>query len=279
VERQFPVELPEGYVDFFKNLESFENEKEINLKNKCSFEKYDLLPLLASNKKSLLKLKGINIETELYKKVFQDLLAFISKLRPETAPVMNHLAENANKLDFLAIIDKFIADDSAFFAKIAEELDFPEDLFIFVLDHSLRPFLRIYASPYQEALANDEFRSWDFPAICPICGAKSHFSRLRTNDGRRFMFCDRCFSEWEARYLQCVYCGNNEPGSIKYISIENDDAYQVYTCEKCKGYLKTYDERQSGKPTDLYIANVETIYLDMLAQEKGYTNHDFDLNK
>jgi len=279
VERQFPVNLPEGYVEFFKNLESFENEKEINLKNKCSFEKYDLLPLLASNAKPLLQLKGINIEKELYKEIFLDLLSFVAELRPETVPVMNTLRENVDELNFPAIIDEFIADDSAYFAKAAEELGVSEELFIFVLDHSLRPFLRIYASTYQEALANDEFQSWNLPTICPICGSKSHFSRLRTNDGRRFMFCDRCFSEWEARYLQCIYCGNNEPGSIKYMSIENDEAYQIYTCEKCKGYLKTYDERQSGKPTDLYIANIETIYLDMLAQEKGYTNHDFGINK
>jgi len=40
--------------------------------------------------------------------------------------------------------------------------------------------------------------------------------------------------------------------------------------------LKTYDERGLGRPTDLFIANVETIYLDILAQEKGYTNHDED---
>jgi molybdopterin-guanine dinucleotide biosynthesis protein B len=50
--------------------------------------------------------------------------------------------------------------------------------------------------------------------------------------------------------------------------------YRVYVCQQCHGYLKTYDERTSGQPVDMYIANISTIYLDMLAQEQGYTNHD-----
>jgi FdhE protein len=69
---------------------------------------------------------------------------------------------------------------------------------------------------------------------------------------------------------------NDEPNTINYISVEDDPAYQIYTCDKCKGYLKTYDERTTGKTTDLFIANIETIYLDLLAQEKGYVNHDAD---
>jgi len=274
--RQTPVELPEGYIDFYKELESWENKQQIILKKSCSFEKYDLLPLLATNKKHLLQIKGIDIKPEQYKKLYKNLLSLISNLRPDISQVMNTLTEHVDDFDFKVIIEKLIENNTDYFIRIASDINVPDELFIFTLDHSLRPFLRAYAAPYQEEITNDEFQSWDFPTICPICGTKSHISRLRTNDGRRFMFCDRCFTEWEAKYLQCVHCGNNEPGTVKYMNIENDDAYQVYTCENCKGYLKTYDERQTGRPTDLYIANVETIYLDMLAQEKGYTSHDFD---
>ncbi|MGI5911996.1 MAG: formate dehydrogenase accessory protein FdhE, partial [Syntrophomonadaceae bacterium] len=58
-----------------------------------------------------------------------------------------------------------------------------------------------------------------------------------------------------------------------YITVENRTAYQIYTCDICKGYLKTFDERQNKCSIDMYIANLETIYLDMIAQNKGYTNH------
>lgn len=272
--RKVPVELPEGYVDFFKELESWQNEKQILLKKECEFKKYDLLALLVANKKPLLRLKPFNPPIALYRELFIELCSFVARYRPDTTKSMESMASNSERFDFEQISQEILADDSTYLLEKSRELDVPEDLLVFTLDHALRPFLRLFAISYQQELAQDEFQSWQFPNICPICGSKSHFSRLRAQDGRRFMFCDRCFSEWEARYLQCVHCGNDEPGSVKYLSIENDDAYRLYTCEKCKGYLKTFDERSSGRNIDLFIANVETIYLDILAQEKGYNGHD-----
>ena len=275
-QRRLPVDLPEGYVEFYKKLESWQNEQEISLKKQYTFEEYDILSLLAASNKSLLRIKDLQIKAEDYRNIFQKLCKLIAELRPETADTMQKIAENIDEIDFAELNRKIIRDDEAYFTSLADTMDVSAELLLFTADHSLRPFLRLYAAPYQKALLADEFQSWDFPTICPVCGAKPHVSRLRSPDGRRFMFCDRCFSEWEARYLACVHCGNNEPGTVKYINIENDEAYQIYTCEKCKGYLKTYDERQSGRNTDLFITNIETIYLDMLAQEKGYSTHDMD---
>ncbi len=277
--RQTPVDLPEGYLEFYMNLESWENEQEIILKKSCSFTKHDihqLLPVMKANKLSLLQIKGIDIKPEQYRELFCKFLSLLNRLRSQTSVVVDTLFKNIDHLDFDVILGKLIEDDKDYFSKLALAINVPDELFVFILDHSLRPFLRIYSAPYQKEIINNGFESWDFPMICPVCGAKSNFSRLRVNDGRRFMFCDRCFTEWETKYLQCVRCGNDEPGTIKYITIEHDEAYQLYYCEKCKGYLKTYDERQTGRSTDLYIANIETIYLDMLAKAKGYSNHDFD---
>lgn len=276
MKRRLPVDLPEGYVEFYKELESWQNEQEIALKKQYTFEELDILPLLVASNKPLLLIKDFKIKAEDYRNIFQKLTELVAKLRPETAEAMQKMADNIDEIDFAELSQKIIKDDEAYFVGLAEKMEVSHELLLFALDHSLRPFLRLYAAPYQKALVDDEFQSWDFPTICPICGAKPHVSRLRASDGRRFMFCDRCFSEWEARYLACVHCGNSEPGTVKYINIENDEAYQIYICEKCKGYLKTYDERHSGRNTDLFIANIETIYLDMLAQEKGYSTHDMD---
>ncbi len=278
--RQTPIELPEGYLDFYMNLESWENEQEIILKRNCSFIKHDiheLLPVMKANKLSLLQVTGINIKPEQYKEVFCKFLSVLKHLRPETSLVVDKLFNSIYYLNFNIILKKIIKDDEVYFSKLASIINVPDDLFIFILDHSIRPFLRIYAAPYQEELMNNGFEPRDFLMICPVCGAKSNFSRLRVSDGRRFMFCDRCFTEWETKYLQCVRCGNDEPGTILYITLEHDEAYQLYYCEKCKGYLKTYDERQTERAVDLYIANVETIYLDIIAKAKGYSNHYCDL--
>ncbi len=268
------VSLPEGYVEFFKNLESWENEESIKLKNRYRPpSQVNFLKKLEEEKKPLILQVNPHIDADLYREVFSELLDFMSLKRPETASQLELIKNNLQQLDFTNIISSFIAMQAEEIAKAAEKANIPGELFFFLLDHAMRPFLRILATPYQEDLHSEHFY-WDFSSTCPICGSKSHFSRLQSEDGQRFMFCDRCFSEWNVRYLFCVHCGHDRPGDIRYLNVENDEAYKLYLCDNCKGYLKTFDERPGGEMVDLYIANIETIYLDILAQEKGYTSHD-----
>lgn len=274
--RQFPVDLPEGYVDFYKHLEHWQNEQEIKLKQAYVPEVLDVLKLIASNQKSLMKQHRFVIDPLQVKATHLALLDLLRTYRPGINEVLENLAQAADGLDFAILPAKLLEDDQAYLTELATSLNVPGELFIFTIDHALRPFLRMFAQPYYGQISQDDFKSLKQANICPFCGSKSHFSRLRGADGKRFMFCDRCFTEWEALSIYCVHCGNDEPNTINYISVENDDAYQIYTCEKCKGYLKTFDERQGGMTTDLFIANIETIYLDLLAQQKGYVNHDAD---
>jgi FdhE protein len=272
VDRKTPVTLPEGYLDFYKSLEHWQNEQEIVLKGACSFKPVDSLPLVLSENKPLVQVKGFKLDPQLYQDNYSEFLNFLYKTRPELVSTLDKIKDSIPKFNFQIITSEIINGTNKYLAELAADIGVPVELFIFTFDHALRPFLRIYANPYKEELVKDSFPRWETPTICPICNARSNFSRLRQNDGRRMMYCDRCFSEWEAKYLQCVYCGNDEPGTIRYISVENDDPYQLYICDKCKGYLKTLDERQSGSNTDMFIANIETVYLDMLAKDKGFIN-------
>ncbi|HOQ08761.1 MAG TPA: formate dehydrogenase accessory protein FdhE [Syntrophomonadaceae bacterium] len=269
-----PTPLPEGYLEFFQSLESWQNEQTIRLRNSFIHSKEDLSVRLQKNKKPLLSQINPNIDGDLLQNLLDGLLTFLETARPSVSEHVKKLKSNFKWLDFDNLVKAFLKPKESELVDTAKQLEIPEEFFIFVLDHALRPVLRLIAESYQEELANDFH--WDIPAICPICGAKSHFSRLRQEDGQRIMFCDRCFSEWKTRYLFCVHCGCDHPNDISYLSVEGNDAYRVYVCKQCHGYLKTYDERTSGRQVDMYIANIGTIYLDMLAQEQGYTNHDGD---
>lgn len=269
-----PVELPEGFVDFYKNLETWQTEQQLKIQQHLSFEKLDLRARIMGNNKPLIETDNFSIDSELYKNTFLNLLDHLQDARPEITNLIHILAGYTKQLDFAPVINHLLEDDPEYFTGIADSVGLSPQLLIFLFDHSLRPFLRVYAEPYYKEINEDTFQYWNLPTICPICGGKSHFSRLRSSDGRRFMFCDRCFSEWETPYLRCTHCGNTEPGTIRYLAVENDRGYQLYICDKCRGYLKTYDEKQGGCTTDLFIGNIETVYLDILAQEKGYTNHD-----
>jgi len=269
-----PVELPEGFVDFYKNLETWQTEQQLKLQQYLSFEKLDFRSRITENNKPLIETDNFSVDSELYKGIFQSLLHHLNETRPEVNNLIDLMAQHTQQLDFEQVVHNLLKDNAEYFAETAHTVGLSPDLLVFLFDHSLRPFLRIYAKPYYKEINEDTFQYWNFPSICPVCGGKSHFSRLRSSDGRRFMFCDRCFSEWETPFLRCTHCGNTEPGTIKYLAVENDPGYQLYICDKCMGYLKTYDEKQAGGTADLFISNIETVYLDILAQEKGYTNHD-----
>ena len=272
--RKFPVDLPEGYVDFFKYLETWQNEQQIKLKKNYSPAEIDVLKVLATSNKPIIQTEDMPLDADRFKTLYRDLLLFLQQHRQEIAPVLDKIVSGLDHLDFSLLPLKLLEEDQQYFANLSASLDVPNELLIFTVDHALRPFIRLWAEPYYSKIAADEFNSWSLATICPFCGSKSHFSRLRAGDGRRFMFCDRCFTEWETRNIYCVHCGNNNPQTIQYLSVEDDTAYQVYTCQECKGYLKTFDERPKGIKTDLFIANIETVYLDILAKENGFTSHD-----
>ena len=276
MKRQFPVSLPEGYVDFFKKLETWQNEQQIKLKKTAPPTVIDVLKILSSSNKPLIDSVDFALDVSQYEDLYKNLLLLLKDLRPEVAGSLDILQSSLDKLDFNLLPVKLLEEDQQYFSDLSAELDVPNELLIFSVDHALRPFLRLWAEPYYSRIAEDDFRSWNFPLICPFCGSKPHFSRLRAADGHRFMFCDRCFTEWETRNLYCVHCGNDDPTKIQFLTVEDDTAYQIYTCDECKGYLKTFDERQKGDKTDLFIANMGTVYLDMLAQEHGYVSHDND---
>lgn len=271
--RQIPVVLPEGYIDFFKSLENWQNEESIKLRKSLQHEKRDLQRLFSKSTKPLLEQSKTEIDRDLFKDSYQRFLLFLKQARPDVESKIDKIIEVADSLDYRMLIKAGLDLDAAYAAQISEQQGLPQELFIFSLDHALRPYLRVLAELYYEDLRDERFY-WQFPNLCPICGAKSTFSRLQFEDGQRLMFCDHCFAEWKTQYLACVYCGHDQPGDINFIKVDEDQAYRIYVCEKCKGYLKTYDERSAGMPTDLFIANIETVYLDMLAQDRGYTSHD-----
>jgi formate dehydrogenase maturation protein FdhE len=111
----------------------------------------------------------------------------------------------------------------------------------------------------------------------PVCGSYPSIEKLRRDDGKRILRCGFCGTEWPFKRIMCPFCGNEDHNSLRYFFVEGDspikkDAFRVDVCDKCKKYMKTLDERklpESEKP-DLYLENLNTLYLDVLAQRDGY---------
>jgi len=265
-----PVDLPEGYVEFYKAIESWQNELLFRLKRTMEPDTEAVAEMKAGIQKPMLETHGFNLDPEMYKGACFELIELVRRERETVEGLIKPIIDAFSDLDFSEVAIRVVNDDKKYFDLLAQEKGFACELAFFLLDHALRPFLRCYALPFQDVISGDNF-NW-MTGTCPICGFQANFSRVRAEDGQRFLFCEHCFSEWQSKYLGCIYCGNTEPQSIKFLVVEGDDANQIFVCDKCKGYLKTFDERKGQMKTDLFIAGVETVYLDLIAEEEGYTN-------
>lgn len=96
---------------------------------------------------------------------------------------------------------------------------------------------------------------------------------LRHDDGKRILWCQFCGTEWSFLRLKCPYCYNDKQETLRYFFTEEKEAYRVYVCDKCKKYVKTIDQRKLSdyESMDLAWENLESLALDVLAQQDGYS--------
>jgi len=128
---------------------------------------------------------------------------------------------------------------------------------------------------------------------CPMCGGLPLIAKLRKEDGKRFLQCSICFTEWQFTRIRCVYCGSEDQKDLRFFWVDEtsptkydastgydryDTSYRVDVCDKCKGYIKTVDERKieegregrKGRELNPLIEDINTAYLDILAANAGY---------
>lgn len=135
---------------------------------------------------------------------------------------------------------------------------------------AMSPFWRLaaehYAGELKEIITNERTN-------CPICGKHADFAVLDDKEhGRRYLACLSCSWQWPFKRMGCSYCGNNDHSELGYILLDDLKGYMIYHCERCKSYLKTFDQRTAvGRLDDNpLLENVKTLFLDMIAIEKGY---------
>lgn len=140
-----------------------------------------------------------------------------------------------------------------------------QGLFRFVMSHTLHPVLHAYAVAAAPML-NDS--PW-LRGSCPVCGGFPDFSALEGSFGARRLLCGRCDSEWTYRRIGCPFCDNEDSTALGYFTTGHD-AYRLYVCERCKGYLKTVDTRETQHARPLPLERILTVGMDLAAAEHGY---------
>jgi FdhE protein len=141
-----------------------------------------------------------------------------------------------------------------------------EKLINFIVWQALSPFLEKYVSLLPQEVGDDQWQH----GHCPVCGVMPNFSYLRQEDGKRYLICPFCGQEWLYRYLACPWCGNDDHKGLSYLEVVELPGYEVYTCDQCHSYLKTYNARKAASHDDWALEDVKTLALDLIAQKRGY---------
>ncbi len=176
-------------------------------------------------------------------------------------------AARGGKISLRELVKAVVSDDQDFIEKSAGVTGIDKEELAFVGMSLARPVMRRIARSVETKIQISDITG----DRCPVCGGAPVMARIKEDDGKRVVECSVCGAEWTAKRVRCLACGNEEEGTLGYIFIENDSR-RIDKCEKCHGYIKTADERKNAavKSRDLIVEDAATLYLDMLAEQKGY---------
>ena len=138
----------------------------------------------------------------------------------------------------------------------------------FLVVQGFSPFLESYADKLRGHI---DWSGW-LRGCCPTCGGEPLMARLDKETGKKWLFCSLCHSEWPFRRLECPFCGNNNQESLRYFYSEDEEAYRVDVCDKCKRYTKTVDARKTESIRSLLVEDLATLPLDIVAEKEGFVS-------
>lgn len=258
-----------GVLEFLKGIMT----EQYKVKQKIKVEPVDINEEMAKLKmregfplvdKKELKL-DIDSATALYKKLCTVVRKRSKKIDSDIRRI--NRAIGAKKISLEELFKKVVAEDEKYLDNIARDLKLNKELLLFLVKNSVTPVLEAYAKELKDYVNQ---KQW-WRNYCPICGSKPIIGELREKEGKRYLLCSSCGFKWRFKRMVCPFCGNQDPQKHRYFYIEKETrGYRVDVCEKCKKYIKTIDTRQLGEEIVLFVEDLGTLHLDILAQKEGY---------
>jgi len=223
--------------------------------------------------KPLLNIQKLKIEGKFLDEFFRDFLPLMEKHKVFSREEVRNFLANKEKINLSELVRSVLSKDLQSLKSLSSQYQIGIDSLLFVGLNLSQAVLELYADKLKQKVDQENWLKGN----CPVCGSYPAIEKLRRDDGKRILRCNFCGTEWHHKRIMCPFCGNEDHNSLRYFFIDEDSsteksAFRVDVCDKCKRYIKTLDERklpESEKP-DLYLENLNTIYLDVLAQRDGY---------
>ncbi|WP_418790452.1 formate dehydrogenase accessory protein FdhE [Phosphitispora sp. TUW77] len=269
--------IPDELLNFFRELtaiqENYSEKCSFNLKGRAntgSFEEVLQVPLL--------KQCQPDFDTELFAQVFSDITGMIARHRPglkgldaidlisgpllvQTFKDAVNVGDKIFKHSFNETLNKCCTE--ALYAKQPESQNINVGLLKFIFINSVKPFLKAFA----RSLKNEQVMAAENSSLCPVCGGSPDMGHAAKHDGQRYLHCSLCGHEWLCKRLKCPYCLNEDHDSLSVIFIDDVPGCRIDVCEACGSYLKVIMEERGGTKGLSEMADIETVFLDILANQ------------
>ena len=228
--------------------------------------------------KHLLDIEKMKIDEKLLNELSQDFFPIFREYETCDDVKLPDLERKKGEIGLGNLVRSILGGDLESPKSLALKLNLNTDSLLFFGLNLGQTFLELYALELKGRIDQENWLKGN----CPVCGSLPAMEKLRREDGRRILWCGLCGTEWYFKRIMCPFCGNEDHNSLRYFFIEEEvtpdkTAFRVDVCDRCKRYIKTLDERklpESEKP-DLQVENLNTVYLDVLAQKDGYKSPTF----
>jgi FdhE protein len=107
---------------------------------------------------------------------------------------------------------------------------------------------------------------------CPVCGGYPKLAEFRGLEQIRFLRCGLCAAQWQFPRLRCPACGNHDHRQLGYLHVDGEqNKCRAATCEECRQYVKVVSTLTPLSPLQLWVTDVATVHLDLLAADHGFS--------
>jgi len=170
------------------------------------------------------------------------------------------------RLDALAVLRGGITQDDDVLGSVAAAAGVDAGRLAVVAHLAATPLLRACAERFRDRIDPGWMRGY-----CPVCGAWPVLAELRGLERNRRLRCGRCASDWALPVLHCPYCDELHHERLRSLLPEgHEQTRRVDTCDTCKGYIKAFSGLQPMPFRALVAADLASVELDIVAQERGY---------
>ena len=137
--------------------------------------------------------------------------------------------------------------------------------------------LRFCAMPSLAALVSgfalDAPRLGWSKGFCLVCGSWPLLAESRGLEQFRWLRCGLCGAGWQVDRIFCPFCETRDHRLLHDLFVESEESKcRVSVCDGCRGFVRGISTLSPITTPGLLVAELETLHLELIAQEDGYQN-------